>query len=91
VSHRVEPAGAAPRGCDPTRPRTGGGALVTSYSPVDPLRLSPEVLEILAYFDGRTTRAARQAITRELGYEADTALLLKLVDFGVLVDAENGE
>jgi hypothetical protein len=65
----------------------GGGAVVTTYSPVDPLRLSPAVLEILPFFDGRTTRAARQAISRKLGHQVDTSLLLKLVDFGVLEDA----
>jgi len=64
-----------------------GGALAAAYSPADPLELSPEVLEILSYFDGRSTRAARQTIARELGYAVDTALLLKLVDFGVLEDA----
>ena len=65
----------------------GGGAVVTTYSPVDPLRLSPAVLEILPFFGGRTTRAARQAISRKLGHQVDTSLLLKLVDFGVLEDA----
>jgi hypothetical protein len=72
-------------------PAPGGGALVTTYSPVDPLRLSPAVLQILPYFDGRTTRAARQAITRELGYEMDRTLLQKLVDFEVLRDAGPGK
>jgi hypothetical protein len=67
-------------------PAPGGGALVTTYSPQDPLRLSPAVLEVLPYFDGRTTRAARQAIARELGHQVDTSLLQKLVDFGVLED-----
>lgn len=66
----------------------GNGSLVTTYSPIDPLRLSPAVLEILPYFDGRATRSARQAITRELGVTVDTALLQKLVDFGILVEAE---
>jgi hypothetical protein len=61
--------------------------VVTTYSPVDPLRLSSVVLQILPYFDGRSTRAARQAIARELGHEVEPSLLLKLVDFGVLEDA----
>jgi hypothetical protein len=68
-------------------PQTDGGALVTTYSPIDPLRLSPAVLETLPFFDGRTTRAARQAIRRKLGHQVETSLLLKLVDFGVLEDA----
>ena len=68
-------------------PDPDGGGVVTTYSPLDPLRLSPMVLGILPFFDGRTTRGARQAIARKLGYQVDTALLLKLVDFGVLQDA----
>jgi hypothetical protein len=68
-------------------PAPGGGALVTTYSPLDPLSLSPAVLKILPYFDGRTTRAARQAITRQLGLQVDSSLLLRLLDFGVLEDA----
>ncbi len=68
-------------------PAPGGRALVSAYSPADPLDLSPEVLDILSYFDGRSTHAARQTIVRELGYDVDPALLLKLVDFGVLEDA----
>jgi hypothetical protein len=68
-------------------PEPGGGGLVITYSPVDPLRLSPAVLQVLPYFDGRTTRAARQAIARELGKQVETSLLQKLVDFGILQDA----
>ncbi len=64
-----------------------GGAIVTTYSPVDPLRLSAAVLEILPYFDGRSTSAARRAIARERGLTVEAPLLQRLVDFGVLVDA----
>ena len=70
-------------------PDSGGAAVVTTYSPLDPLRLTAGVLEILPYFNGRTTRAARQAIARELGRQVETSLLLKLVDFGVLEDADS--
>jgi hypothetical protein len=69
-------------------PAPDGGGLVTSYSPVDPLRVSAMVLRILPYFDGRhTTRSARQAIARDLGQEPSPDLLQKLVDYDVLVDA----
>lgn len=65
-----------------------GAALISSYSPVDPLRVSPAVMEILPYFEGRTTREARQAIRRELGHQVETDLLQRLVDFGILVEVE---
>ncbi len=68
-------------------PQSDGGGVITTYSPLDPLQLSPAVLQILPYFNGRTTRAARQAIARELGHQVDAPLLQKLVDFGVLEDA----
>jgi hypothetical protein len=53
---------------------------------VDPLQLSPEILQILPFFRGQPVRAARQEIEEELGYEIEPALLRKLADFGVLVD-----
>jgi hypothetical protein len=60
------------------------GALVTTYSPVDPLQLSAQVLQILPYFQGQTVRAARRAIRQELSLDVEPELLRKLADFGLL-------
>lgn len=61
-----------------------GGATVTTYSPIDPLHLSPEIVQILPYFQGQPVRAARRAIEEELGFDVEPELLRKLADFGVL-------
>lgn len=63
------------------------GAVVITYSPIDPLELSADVLAILPYFHGQSTRAARQQIQRELGLDVEPELLRRLADFGVLEDA----
>lgn len=65
-------------------PIADGGAMVTSYSPLDPLQLSPEILQILPYFQGQTVKAARAAIRRDLGIDVEPALLRKLADFELL-------
>lgn len=67
-----------------------GSATITTYSPVDPLRLTPEILEVLPYFDGRPVRDVCQAIESDLGVEVESDLIRKLVDFGVLEDASGG-
>jgi hypothetical protein len=64
-----------------------GSALATGYSSIDPLRLAPEVLEVLPHFAGRTVTEARAAIAADLGYDIEPALIRLLVDFNVLVDA----
>ncbi len=64
-----------------------GGALLTTYSPTDPLRLSKRVLEVLPYFDGRPTAAVVESICQTRGLDVTTPLLRRLVDFGVLEDA----
>jgi hypothetical protein len=61
------------------------GVRVTTYSDYDPLDLAPELLEVLPYFDGRPTAAARSAIRRDLGVRVDEKLVRKLVDFKILV------
>ncbi|HWA15773.1 MAG TPA: hypothetical protein VG817_05030 [Gemmatimonadales bacterium] len=66
------------------QPLPDGGAMVTTYSPLDPLQLSPEILQILPYFQGQSAKAARNEIERELGFEVETELLRKLADFGLL-------
>ena len=69
-------------------PLPSGGAIVSSYSYTDPLRLSPVVLEALRFFDGRSLRAARVACEAEAGVALEPALLRRLVDFGVLCPAD---
>jgi hypothetical protein len=71
-------------------PSPAEGAVVTTYSPLDPLQLSPEVMSILPFFNGQSTAAACQAIAAELGLEVEPDLLRKLTDFGVLEDATGG-
>ena len=65
------------------------GAVVWTYSPIDPLRLSPALLEVLPWFDGRPTRSVLQAIRKERGLKLGPALLRRLVDFGLLEDARD--
>jgi hypothetical protein len=43
-----------------------------------------EVLELLAYFDGRPTSEALAAICKEKGICLDAALVRKMVDFELL-------
>ena len=65
-------------------PELGGGALVTTYSTYDPLRLSSRVLEVLPYFDGRRTDDVVADIRETRGLEVTPTLLQRLVDFEVL-------
>jgi hypothetical protein len=67
--------------------RRDGATWATGYSGLDPLVLSPDVMAILPYFQGQSTRAARQQIQRELGFDVEPELLRRLTDFGVLEDA----
>jgi hypothetical protein len=68
-------------------PEPDGGAFVISYSGYDPLRLSPAVLGILPFFDGRPTTAVVEAIQEKRGVQVTLPLVRRLVDFGVLEDA----
>jgi Fe-S-cluster containining protein len=65
------------------------GVRVVSYTDYDPLDLTPGVLEILPYFDGRRTSEALGAIQRELEIRVEKDLVRKLADFEILV-AERG-
>jgi hypothetical protein len=64
---------------------TPESALVVSYNGHDPLRLPGRLMEALPYFDGRTVRDALRAIEREKELRLDPELVLRLVDFSVLV------
>jgi hypothetical protein len=65
-----------------------GGAVVATYSDLDPLRLPAEVMGILPLFDGRPTRTVLQAVRRNHPIAIHRSLLRQLVDFGVLAEAE---
>jgi hypothetical protein len=62
---------------------------VNSYSVYDPLDVPQAVIELLHYFDGRPTERALAAIADERGVRLEPALVRKLVDFKLLVPAEN--
>jgi Fe-S-cluster containining protein len=66
----------------PVSPET---SRVLSYSELDPLEVPSELLEVLGYFDGRSTDEALAAIARERGLSIERDLLRQLVDFQVLV------
>ena len=64
------------------------GVRAVSYLGTDPLDLTPGVLEVLPYFDGRPTTEALGAIRRELGIRVEKDLVRKLADFKILVPPE---
>jgi hypothetical protein len=59
--------------------------LVVSYNVYDPLGLPSSLIEALPYFDGRPISEALRAIAREKRLRLDKDLLMKLVDFSILV------
>ncbi len=77
---------------DPVRPgplvvlRAGPeSCCVTTYSPLDPLEIPRELLDVLHRFDGRSCDAAREAIVEDGGPRLTPGLVRKLIDFAVLV------
>jgi hypothetical protein len=60
-------------------------ALVGTYSTYDPLSLPNELMEALPYFDGRPVQNALRAIAKHKRLRLNRDLLLRLVDFEVLV------
>jgi hypothetical protein len=64
---------------------TTKSALVVSYNGYDPLRLPSGLMEALRYFDGRPVAEALSAIAREKRLRLHRDLILKLVDFSILV------
>ncbi len=59
-------------------------ATLTTYSPYDPITLPLELLAVLDQFDGRPTTAVLDRLRRERDVELDSALVRRLLDFGVL-------
>jgi len=66
----------------------GGATRVCTYSEHDPLDIPNAVMELLQHFDGRPTEEALAAIADERGIRLEPALVRKLVDFKVLVPAD---
>jgi hypothetical protein len=61
---------------------------ITAYSAYDPLDVPKVLFDALVYFDGRPTREALRRIRDERSIEVQPALVRRLVDFGVLVAAD---
>ena len=61
-------------------------ARVATYSEIDPLDVPKRLLDVLHYFDGRSTDDALRAIHEERGLRIAGGVVRKLCDFGILVD-----
>jgi hypothetical protein len=61
-------------------------ARVATYSEIDPLDVPKRLLDVLHYFDGRSTDDALRAIDEERGLRIAPGVVRKLCDFGVLAD-----
>jgi hypothetical protein len=61
---------------------------VVSYNGFDPLELSPRLLGVLGYFDGRPTAAALRRLAAQERVKLNEALIRRLVDHGILVACE---
>jgi len=66
----------------------GAMTRVESYSRYDPLDVPNDLMELLQFFDGRSTADALKAIAAERHVSVDPALVRKLVDFKLLVPRE---
>jgi hypothetical protein len=61
---------------------------LNGYSGSDELEAPRILLDILPYFDGRPLDATLEHIEEELGVKLERDLILKLLDFEVLVPAD---
>jgi hypothetical protein len=60
---------------------------VTTYRASDPLIIPRALGDVLHFFDSRPTRSALAAIAGQAGLDGEPAVVRRLVDFEVLVDA----
>lgn len=65
-------------------PTSDGLVRVTTHSPLDPLDLPRELVDLLPRLTGRPLGEARAALAAESGLELDDALLARLIDFEAL-------
>jgi len=63
---------------------------VVGYSGSDPLDLDRDVIEILPFFDGRSTSEVVAGLEREEGVRVEDDLLRRLSDFEILVARNRG-
>jgi hypothetical protein len=70
------------------QPLADGEVQIVSYDANDPLVLPLEVLNLLPYFIGRSVTEALQVISDEAQIDMEPALVRKLLDFEILVEAE---
>jgi hypothetical protein len=68
--------------------QTGDVSRISTYSPYDPLEVPNALLGALPRFEGRTRAEAVERIRSDHALDLDDESLRKLVDFGVLVSAE---
>ncbi len=67
----------------------GAHVVVSAYRPYDPLVVPKQLVDVLHFFDGRPTREALAA-TAKSGVSIERRAVRRLVDFGVLADADGG-
>jgi hypothetical protein len=79
----------------PDHPRMGlfqiegivsGKYSAVTYSPYDPLRMSPQLVAVLPHFDGRPTGEVLEEIRVDRGIRLDLGLVRRMMDFRVLVE-----
>ena len=61
-----------------------------TYSPYDPVRLSPELVAVLPHFDGRPAGEVPEEIRLQRGIRLDPAPVRRIADFRVLVEGDSG-
>ena len=71
------------------QPITPQESQIVTYTMTAPLVLPTLVLNVLPYFQGRTMDEAIRAIAEQEQVEVEPALVLKLLDFGILVPVED--
>jgi hypothetical protein len=64
----------------------GGKYSAVTYSPYDPLNISPELAAVLPHFDGRPVSSVLEEIRAQRGIRLDPALVRRMADFRVLVE-----
>jgi hypothetical protein len=63
---------------------------VRAYSPLDPLEVPKDLLDVLHHFDGAPTEEALERIALEEGLELDPGVLRQLCDFAILRERRGG-
>lgn len=66
-------------------PLSADSVRILTYSDIDPIEVPSALMDVLGYFEGRSTEEALKAISDEKDLELERDLLRQLVDFQVLV------